>query len=472
MELENRMNRTNRISHPALLLAALWLPAVGCGGREDGADGARGPVGDQGPAGEDGEQGEQGEQGEPGPMGEQGEQGEQGEPGVNGMGGALPDDVLSTSCLTPCHGFDGVVEQWKASTHYATFIANLGGEEVETWTGARSCGQCHAIDAIEQRLAGNVLYSGTTGPVHASEGQLNYLNSVNGRVTESSYAGHSSVAAVACRTCHDTSASGDPHLTGEVYEPGSFPLRVPSGPGDVAYLEKSSAVGLSDGTPTNAYGAGNACMWCHKSRKDVTNYAVDGTTITSVHWGPHGGPHADIFTGKGGYHFSGRTYGNSTHQSASTLSEGCASCHMPGIENNQEVGHHSFAPQLSVCVSCHAGATNFDIVSGQTQVKALMLNVREALNTKGWLTRSSSAPYEVLTSDQLADDDFEHDEPRPTADVLSADDAGALYNYLIAVRGSAYGVHNPVYTTQLLWDSYFHLEGVAPPALGTRPSGT
>lgn len=467
MERRTHHMNTATIAQSALLLSALWLPAVACGGGEDGADGERGPTGEQGPSGQPGVDGEPGTDGEPGEDGDPGPPGEPGPPG--GMGGALPDDVLGASCLSPCHGFSGVVEQWKTSTHYATFIANLGGEEAETWTGARSCGQCHAIDAIEQRLAGNVLYSGTDGPLHVDEGQLNYKDSETDRIVESSYAGHSSVAAVACSTCHDTSAASDPHLTGEVYTPGSFPLRVPAGPTDVAYLEKSSAVGESDGTPTGAYGAGNACMWCHKSRKDVTNYAVDNTTITSAYWGPHGGPHADIFTGKGGYHFAGETYSNSTHQFADSLSDGCVSCHMPGIEDNQEVGHHSFAPQLSVCVQCHQTATNFDVISGQTKVKAILRDVRTALNSRGWLTRSS--PYDPLTQSQLDDDDFALDNPRPNADTLSANDAGALYNYLIAARGSAYGVHNPVYTIQLLWDSYFHLEGSPPPSLGTRPSG-
>ncbi len=473
-----RTSKTNAATAAPTILITCALFLAACGGGEDGADGERGPTGEQGLAGEDGAPGEDGEPGTDGEPGEDGEPGPQGEPGEpGGIGGALPDDVLETSCLSPCHGFSGVVEQWKTSTHYATFIANLGGEEAETWTGARSCGQCHAIDGIEQRLAGNVLYSGTTGPTHVDEGQLNYKNSENDSISESSYAGHSSVAAVACSTCHDTAAATDPHLTGEVYSPGSFPLRVPSGATDVAYLEKSSAVGESDGTSTGPYGAGNACMWCHKSRKDVTNYAVDGAAITSIHWGPHLGPHADIFTGKGGYHFlPDNQYSSSTHQFADSLSDGCASCHMPGIEDNQEVGHHSFQPQLSVCITCHQTATNFDVISGQTKVKSLLRDVRTALNAAGLLTRSESAPYAELTPGQLADDDFEHDEPRPSDDrnspkIVTAGQAGALYNYLIAARGSAFGVHNPVYTIQLLWDSYNFLENAPPPSLGTRPSG-
>lgn len=101
-----------------------------------------------------------------------------------------------------------------------------------------------------------------------------------------------------------------------------------------------------------------------------------------------------------------------------------------------------------------------------------MRDLRGALNDREWLTRSASAPYLVLDADELDDDEFSHDEPRPNADILTADEAGALYNYLIVARGSAYGVHNPVYTKQLLFDSYQALTGNPPPSLLVRPSGS
>ena len=68
------------------------------------------------------------------------------------------------------------------------------------------------------------------------------------------------MAVVHCTTCHEVTDENDPHRTGDDYEPGSFPLRVPTGEDEVAYLEKSSAVGVSEGTPTGPYGVGNACM--------------------------------------------------------------------------------------------------------------------------------------------------------------------------------------------------------------------
>ena len=363
-----------------------------------------------------------------------------------------------------------IVEQWKSSSHFAAFVANLGGDEVPVWTGARTCGNCHAIDGIEQRVAGNVLFGGANGPANVTEGQINYLHSTTARVSEASYAGVATVAAVNCTSCHDAFAQNDPHLTGEIYVPGSFPLRVPSSATDEARLEKSSVIGTVDGTSGGTYGAGNACMWCHKSRKDVTNY-IDPTTnnITSRHWGPHRGPHADVYTGKGGYHYAAATYGNSSHQAFET---GCLECHMPKTANNQDIGNHSFYPQLSTCQQsgCHATATNFDIIGGQSSMKAGIQELREALDANGWLTRDESSPYGALSASALADDAYGEDHANPdNANALTADEAGAMYNYLLLASGSAGGIHNPVYTRQLLWDSIRAVTSANPTTLASRP---
>jgi hypothetical protein len=385
------------------------------------------------------------------------------------MGGAT-SAPLSSSCLSPCHGFTGLVEQWKTSTHFATYVANLGGEEVDTWTGTAGCGNCHSIDGIQQRLDENVRFLGTTGPTSVSHGQINYLNSTTNKVGESTYAGNATVAVVHCTTCHEVTEENDPHRTGAPYTPGSFPLRVPTGPDEVAFIEKSSAVGVSDGTAIAPYGVGNACMWCHKSRKDVTNYIAASNNFTSRNWGPHEGPQTDIFTGLGGYHYTGKSYANSSHQA---LEKGCVSCHMPTSDLNEGVGNHSFAPQLSACTKggCHSNATSFDIIGGQTAMKESLRQLRTALNDQELLTRATATPFDVLTPTQLADANFAEDGARPGATGLSADKAGAVYNYLLIARGSAGGIHNPIYVRQLIFDSYFALVGSAPSSIPTRPGG-
>src|SRR6185436_1737230 len=173
-----------KITTPLILLFGLSFAA--CSG-EDGKEGLRGPAGangQTGPAGPKGVDGVMGAQGPAGPAGEAGPPGPRGPAGLAGDGGFF-EGGLTSSCLSPCHGFTGIVEQWKTSTHYATFIANLGGEEVATWTGPQACGNCHAIDGIARRVNGDVGHSaGPAAPTNVTHGQLNYLSSAN-KITES-----------------------------------------------------------------------------------------------------------------------------------------------------------------------------------------------------------------------------------------------------------------------------------------------
>jgi hypothetical protein len=443
-----------------MMLVVLASASVSCSG-ETGADGAPGTPGARGA------EGPPGPQGPPGAAGVEGPVGPDGPAGPPGADGATPEGGLTAGCLAPCHGFTGIVEQWKTSTHFAAYVANLGGEEVATWTGATACGNCHAMDAIQHRVAGDVAYAGTSGPADVTEGQLNYLNSTTSRVVEATYTGQAEVAVVHCTTCHEVTPANDPHVTGNVYTPGSFPLRVPSGAGDQARIEKSAAVGAPTGAPAGPYNVGNACVWCHKSRKDVTNYITAVNNLTSVNWGPHEGPQSDVYTGKGGYHYAARVYGSSSHQ---TFTNGCVDCHMPGVASNGGIGDHSFYPRLSTCqkAGCHVSATSFDVIGGQSAMKAGIQELRVALNDRGWLTRSAAAPYDVLSATELADRQFAEDRVRPT-NGLTADQAGALYNYLLLARGSGGGVHNPLYVRELIYDSFQAITGVAPASIPVRP---
>ena len=455
------------------LLGAISLLLISCG--SDGKEGAQGLAGARGEAGVPGPKGDKGDPGTTGPAGEAGPAGPRGPAGSNGLsadGGGVgfrfPEGGLTSSCLTPCHGFTGLVEQWKTSTHYATFISNLGGEEVATWTGATACGNCHAIDGISYRVDGTVNHVGTTGPTHLTNGQVNYLASTTNKITESTYAGMATVAVVHCTTCHKVDPTTDPHKTGKPFVPGSFPLQVPTGAADQSYLEKSSAVGVSDGTPAGTYQKGNACIFCHKSRKDVTNYITASNNLSSSFWGPHEGPQSDIYTGKGGYHYGTNTYRQSTHQG---FKNGCIDCHMAPVVTNDGIGDHSFAPQLTTCQKsgCHSNATSFDVGGGQSAMEGGIQELRVALNNLGYLTRSAVAPYVALTATDLSDTAFQTDQVLPGTSGVTADFAGALYNYLLLARGSAGGVHNPVYVRELIYDSVKAITGKAPATIPTRP---
>src|SRR5208283_1007481 len=102
-----------------LPIAVLTLALAACSG----------PTGPAGPEGEAGPVGPQGAVGPAGPAGPAGEAGPPG-PGFGTDAGA----TISTSCLSPCHGFNGVVAQYQTSVHYVTYITNLGSTTEDEWT--------------------------------------------------------------------------------------------------------------------------------------------------------------------------------------------------------------------------------------------------------------------------------------------------------------------------------------------------
>lgn len=442
----------------ATLAGLLLLVVVGC----EGPDGPAGPEGEAGPVGKQGPVGTSGPRGPTGPAAEAGTS-------------LLPDAgiAIQASCLSPCHGFNGVVAQFQTSAHYIEYLTNAVSATPETeWTTPGvACGNCHAIDGLAQRAAGDVGTVDGGVVANVKSGELEYLT--GGVVDDGLYTGSATVAEVYCTTCHAVTDANDPHRTGLPWTPGSFPFVVPVGTDAGAFLERSAAVGVVTGTSAGDMGPANTCVWCHKSRKDVTQYITATGNALSSHWGPHEGPQADVFSAKGGYEYPGQTYGTSTHQLELT----CTDCHMAPVTGNQNVGDHSFEPNLSVCLGCHAGATSFDINGGETLDQTEMFELEADLNTAGYLTRSAAAPYLPLTAANLLDGMFSTDAPRTGAGAvdggppvtLSASEAGALYNYELIAKGGGNGVHNPKYTQQLIYDSIFALTGKAPVSLPVRP---
>jgi Cytochrome c552 len=366
---------------------------------------------------------------------------------------AMLDGSVQVGCLSPCHGFNGVITQFQSSVHYSAYLMNLGTAQATEWTAPGSaCGNCHAIDGLQQRVNGTVGTKDDGGVANLSGGELNYRDPVTGAQSSATYLGSASVAEVYCTTCHAVTDANDPHKTGLPWTPGSFPLQFPDDAGSV-FLEKSPTTAAITGTDAGNYGGGNTCMTCHRSREDVTNYLLPtGNPITSVYWGPHEGPQADIFTGQGGYQYPGMTYGEATHEQKLS----CIDCHMVGVADNSGVPDHSFNPQLSACLGCHAGTTTFNINSFQSDVQSAMNQFETYF--QNMLTRSATAPYTPLLMTQIGDGNWANDLPIPGSTIggalMTEAQAGALYNYLLIARGSGYGVHNPKYVAQLLEDSY------------------
>jgi len=399
--------------------------------------------------------------------------GDVGAPGVPGIDGGAGDagalavlassDValpaLGAACTAACHTFGGVVDQWRGSAHE---------HPQESVIASGACGNCHGVDGLQQRLANVYVVPADAGAaVNVPEGHVNYT-SATGVLSEISYGGTTTNGQIHCTTCHDWNPATDPHVVGR-YVTGQTPLRVPGGANDVVLIEKSAGASTqSIGQPVSL-AAANVCVFCHKSRKDVSLYITPaGNALSSVRWGPHDGPQTDVYSGKGGYHFAGLAYGTSTHTS---LANACVDCHMAPLATNGNLPDHSMKPLVAFCKTCHAAytGTTFDVQGGQTLVSNALHELQQALNAKGWLTRSTAAPFAMLTTAELADGLFQLDGVLPTAALVSGPDAGALYDYLLAARSKDLGVHNPTYIKQLLWDSILQIKGTASTTLPVRP---
>jgi hypothetical protein len=406
--------------------------------------------------GDAGEKGDTGLSGLPGPQGPVG-------PAAEGGVGVDGGSILSGACTQPCHTFGGVVDQWRFSNHSHPQKSDVGGG---------SCGNCHGVDGIQHRVANEYVVVADAGaPTGVAKGHINYATP-SGAPAEIGYGGATTIGRIHCTTCHDFNPTNDPHVTGK-YVAGTARIRVPGGPTDTVLLEKSPDTSAVAGQSL-AYKAGNVCVFCHKSRKDVTLFVGANNAISSNRWGPHDGPQADVYSGKGGYHFAGLTYGSSTHAG---LPNACVSCHMQPVAANSNVPDHTMKPTVAYCKTCHTEykGTDFDIQGGRTLVKNALTELQAALNEAGLLTRSETAPYAPLAEDNLGDGQFQLDLTRPGSGPgganqnLDAARAGALYNYLIIARSKDLGVHNPTYAKQLLWDSIRQIKGVSPTSLPARP---
>lgn len=433
------MNLTRLLGLTTIAMLAGTVIIAACGG-DDGKNGDPGAAGAAGPAG---------------PTGAAGPAGPQGPAGTTDPDAATP---LSGACTTPCHTFNGVVDQWRFSNH---------SHPQENEIGGGVCGNCHGIDGLANRVANKYIVTGDSGaPTGVPQGHINYLASPGNAVSEISYGGATTIGKIHCSTCHNFNSTNDPHVVGK-YTPGSAPLRVAGGANDNVILEKSAAGATTPTGTTLKYGVANTCVMCHKSRKDVTLYIKATNNSISRRWGPHEGPQSDVFSGQGGFHYPGATYSSSPH---STITNACVSCHMQPVAANGNVPDHTFKPQLTYCKTCHTtytGAT-FDVSGGQSTVRAGLTELQNLLNNAGYLTRSETAPYQTLGADELTDGQFHLDGAR-SPNSLSDLQAGALYNYFIIARGKDHGVHNPTYVKQLLWDSIKQIKGSDPAFIAARP---
>lgn len=236
-----------------------------------------------------------------------------------------------------------------------------------------------------------------------------------------------------CFTCHAPHSNGN--LTVRVQDAVSIP-------GGYVYDKEAS----------------NTCASCHQSRDAVeVSVPADAVniTFTSNRWGPHHGHHSDMLIGVNGYEFDGYDYNNSWH--GQNIDNGCISCHMSDKNTNAMVGGHTFwmvgefheeeVENIAACTGCHSELETFniDFPSGadydwdgtaegvQHEVEGLLDSLATLLVGAGVIDAEDHLPVPDQT--------------------MSADSAGAVYNYLFVHGDRSEGIHNTDYTVGLLQSS-------------------
>jgi hypothetical protein len=179
-------------------------------------------------------------------------------------------------------------------------------------------------------------------------------------------------------------------------------------------------------------GSANVCVECHQLRRGTSPQGGDSVNISNTHWGGHHGPQGAIMAGVGAFEPAGSmAYENSSH----TTLIGCSDCHMVKNASRTEVGGHTWVMQaddgyqnMAACVDCHAGATSFDINGLQTKITGLLEELHGLLAEHG-----------------LYSEEGLHEGGHPVTGMRSAEEAGAVFNYILFEEGRSKGVHNPTY---------------------------
>jgi PKD repeat protein len=248
---------------------------------------------------------------------------------------------------------------------------------------------------------------------------------------------------ISCAVCHDPHNVDNPHQ-----------LRVMK---DIT-LENGVVVTAKEA------GYGILCINCHKSRRNVTEYVKK----YSSHFGPHYSVQGDLVKGTGGFEYPGIVY-TKTSVHMDSVENSCVGCHMAedpvGSPFGAVVGEHSFRiavaageiegiteaiENVNACTRCHDNLQTINRKAmGDYDGDGLVEGLQDEVHGLMHLLGQNLPP---LDSDEVA----------ITAD-YTPEQLKAGYNYMVAEEDGSAGIHNPLYTVQLLQSSYLALTGMNVP---------
>lgn len=312
-----------------------------------------------------------------GPAGKDGLAGTDGTDGKNGQ----------EQCAT-CHSSSNLLVakqlQWANSQHGVGTTFERSGT---------SCAPCHTSDGFHEVLASGSF--NTAAEVLNPTGQN-------------------------CRTCHFVHRNSD-DTDWELTKVGVVKFRI-------------------DSTKTYNFGNGATCATCHQSRTipSAADFAGETYKVANNRYGPHYATAANSFIGMGAVEIEGPVPYTSTTVHNNVLKNSCVDCHMGKAFGAQAGGHtmkmkynEGTTDNIAVCTGCHAGETKFDFRGTQTEVKALMAELKEKLLEKNMVDANGY----------------------PVAGTYPSKLAAAMYNYRYVYFDRSYGIHNPKYITAVLKNS-------------------
>ncbi len=330
-----------------------------------------------------------------------GPEGPPGMDGSNGTDGSNGEDA-SSSCIL-CHNNDPLIsvlrEQLSLSDHTS--------RELTSYCDRSTCSRCHVHQGFQESLA--------TGNWNL---EREYMNP----------------ASMSCRTCH---------LVHTNYDEADY------------MIVYQSPVELAMGGATVDLGISNLCICCHQARNIYTFPVKEGPNvdITSIHWGPHHGPEANIIWSVSAYDISGSALYPGPAENPH-INAGCVGCHMAPF--GSEMGGHSFnltiknefgiteEEHMAACLACHVGAENFNINGRQAEIAGLLGDLENLIEVKGWWMKiEGEGPFSGEIIYPLN---------------LTADQAGTLLNFVMILEDGSLGIHNPAYVKALLINSIEFLQ--------------
>ncbi|MBS3898498.1 MAG: ammonia-forming cytochrome c nitrite reductase subunit c552 [Dethiobacter sp.] len=199
-------------------------------------------------------------------------------------------------------------------------------------------------------------------------------------------------------------------------------------------------------------GSGAQCMACHNSRRtpDINNPERPA---------PHYSSQADVFTASGGLRAEGFDYGSTTAHSE--LTNSCVDCHMVRGEGGFREHTFRIADVQAACGQCHQNITTINLPARsdydgdgaqegfQDEVTGLLSVLMEAIGTATDGGSFASEGGRIQFTDAAG---------APIAEVPN-EVYQAAFNHLLVSQDGSLGVHNPIYTVQLLQQAYRVLTG-------------